>query len=247
IEENEEHSGFMGSIYNNVLYGGYKLHGTETGRMSGGGGLDSSINYQNMPTPKEFRKLFLPHDGYVIGKVDYDAMEVAIASQISGAGVLEELILSGKDPHSHLAVGLAKLLNWETTYEEVYQKAKIEKNEKFVDLRDSAKGLQFQCLAAETKIRTNKGILRIDEIVPLINIGKFTPYFGDIKLLNRNNTEMSISHTIYKQNCELLDIELEDGTIISVTPDHEILIIRKGIELKILASELTNKDELVSI
>ncbi|MDD5651143.1 MAG: DNA polymerase, partial [Candidatus Nanoarchaeia archaeon] len=42
IEENEEHSGFMGSIYNNVLYGGYKLHGTETGRMSGGGGLDSS-------------------------------------------------------------------------------------------------------------------------------------------------------------------------------------------------------------
>lgn len=150
-EEEQESSGFMASIYSNRLYGGYKLYGTETGRMSGGGGLDSSINYQNMPTPREFRKLFLPRDGYVIGKVDYDAMEVAIASQISGSGILEKLILSGKDPHSYLAVELAKLLNWETTYEEVYQKAKIEKDQKFSKLRDDSKGLQFQNLYGATK------------------------------------------------------------------------------------------------
>jgi DNA polymerase-1 len=148
--ENEE-VGFMASIYEKRLYGGYKLYGTETGRMSGGGGLDSSINYQNMPTATEFRKIFLPREGYVIGKVDYDAMEVVITSQIAGSGILEELILSGKDAHSYLAVELAKLLNWETTYEEVYQKAKIEKDEKFNDLRDDAKVLAFQNIYGATK------------------------------------------------------------------------------------------------
>lgn len=150
-EENKENTGFMASIYKNRLYGGYKLYGTETGRMSGGGGLDSSINYQNMPTPQEFRKIFLPSDGYVIGKVDYDAMEVAIASQISGEGVLEQLILSGKDPHSYLAVKLARLLGWQTTYDEVFKKGKLEKDPKFAKLRDDAKTLSFQNLYGATK------------------------------------------------------------------------------------------------
>jgi hypothetical protein len=69
LEENNK--GFLASIYKGRLHGGYKLHGTETGRMSGGGGLGSSINWQNMPKTKEFRKIFLPSKNMVMAFADY--------------------------------------------------------------------------------------------------------------------------------------------------------------------------------
>jgi DNA polymerase I-like protein with 3'-5' exonuclease and polymerase domains len=247
LEENDK--GFLASMYKGRLHGGYKLHGTETGRMSGGGGLGSSINWQNMPKTKEFRKIFLPSKNMVMAFADYDAMEVCIFSQISGPGVLESLILENKDMHCYTAVKLMKLMGIETTYEEVYSKTKIDGQEDpiFVKWRTDSKGNNFQCLASKTRIKTNKGILNIEEIVPKINSGKFSKYTGDIKLLNRFGDTKEISHTIYKENCELLDVELEDGNTISITPDHEMLIIRDNIEIKILAKELRDEDDLVSI
>jgi len=144
LEENEK--GFLASIYNNRLYGGYKLHGTETGRMSGGGGLGSSINWQNMPKTKEFRKIFLPSKNMVMAFADYDAMEVCIFSQISGPGILESLILENKDMHCYTCVQLFELLNKKTTYEEVFSKTKIDGQEdkEFVEWRGKSKSLNFQ-------------------------------------------------------------------------------------------------------
>lgn len=150
-EENEK--GFLASMYEGRLYGGYKLHGTETGRMSGGGGLDSTINWQNMPTQKEFRKLFLASEGYVIGAADYSAMEVCIYSQLAGTGVLESLILDHKDMHCFTAVKLMKMFGIDTTYEEVYDKTQIEgKEDKFFkEWRQTSKKNNFEGLYGATK------------------------------------------------------------------------------------------------
>lgn len=147
--------GFLASINNGRLHGGYKLHGTETGRMSGGGGLDSTVNYQNMPTPEAFRKLFLCEKDSVMAFADYDAMEVCILSQISGSGPLEDLILNNKDMHCYTAVALYKLLHpgEDITYEEIFEKTKVEGKEvkEFVKLRKDSKGLNFQCSYGATK------------------------------------------------------------------------------------------------
>ena len=150
-EENEK--GFLASMYNGRLYGGYKLHGTETGRMAGGGGLDSTINWQNMPTQKEFRKMFLASNGYVVGASDFDMMEICTCSQLAGTGVLESLILDNKDMHCFTATTLMKLFGINTTYEEVFSKTKIEGKEdkKFKDWRHKSKILNFQGLYGATK------------------------------------------------------------------------------------------------
>lgn len=142
----ENGKGFLQSLYKGRLHGGYKLHGTDTGRMSGGGGLNSTVNYQNMPTPKEFRKLFLSKG--IMASADYTAMEVSILSQISGKGPLEELILNKKDMHCYTAAALYKLVyNEEISYEEIYEKTQVEGKEdpKFVKLRKDAKGTNFMC------------------------------------------------------------------------------------------------------
>lgn len=146
-------TGFLASVYKGRLYGGYKLHGTETGRMSGGGGLNSTINWQNMPKTKEFRMLFLPSKGAVFGTSDYDAMEVCIASQIAGPGVLEQLILENKDMHCYTAVQLMEMLGVQTTYEEVVAKTKVEGQEdaEFLKYRADAKGVNFSGLYGSTE------------------------------------------------------------------------------------------------
>ena len=153
--EENENIGFLASMHEGRLYGGYKLYGTETGRASGGGGLSSSINPQNFPATEEFRKLFLASDGYMLGMADYDAMEIAITSQISGSGPLEKVILSGKDPHCYLAVNLAKLQGLETTYDEINLKSKdkeeIKKDPKFKNLRGDSKTLGFQAIYGATE------------------------------------------------------------------------------------------------
>lgn len=106
--------GLINSIYKNRLHGGFKLHGTKTGRMAGGGGLDSTVNLQNQPKTKEFKKLFLPSEGFIFGDLDYDSMEVNIGSQISGPGELEKLILAGKDMHTWTASKIAEKLDRKT-------------------------------------------------------------------------------------------------------------------------------------
>jgi len=156
IESNEEESkeiGFLASIYNGRLHGGYKLYGTETGRMSGGGGLASTINWQNMPKTKEFRKMFLSLIDFVMGYSDYDAMEVAILSQLAGKGPLEQIILDKKDMHCYTCVNLAKLKGISTTYEEIFAKTKIEGQEdkEFIKMRTDSKVLNFQASYGATK------------------------------------------------------------------------------------------------
>ncbi len=39
-----------------------------------------------MQKDESFRKIFLPTEGYIFAKYDYDAMEVCIGSQVSGKG-----------------------------------------------------------------------------------------------------------------------------------------------------------------
>lgn len=119
-DEEDDEEGYMQSLHNNKLYGAYKLHGTDTGRAASGTDKDQQesvkvskkgsfgINFQNIPAKKEFRKLFLVPEGYVLGNADYDSMEISIFSQFAGKGVFEDIILSGKDPHCCTLVAIFK-------------------------------------------------------------------------------------------------------------------------------------------
>lgn len=191
LKDKTKKKGFFASIHNNKLYGGYKLHGTDTGRASGGGGLDSTINFQNMPKTKEFRKLFLCPKDYVIGYADYEGMEVSIASQIAGKGALEQFILEGKDPHSNMGAKIYKYFyNEEIDYNSFYKKAKIEKDEKYIQIRDKGKGTYFQCIYGATNFGISKELnVTIDEADILINVFKET--YPEIDRYIQSNREFA--------------------------------------------------------
>lgn len=245
--EDNANDGLLGSIFEQRLHGGFNLHGTETGRMSSSGGLSSSVNLQNMTKRKQFRKIFAPRPGHVFLSGDYQGMEVVQASQMSGPGNLEKVLLEGKDFHCFTGRKIMEIMGRDVTYEEFEHRAKVLKEEEFVKYRNWSKSLNFSCLTGDTLIKTSFGILRIDEVVPEINSGIFTQYIGSLRLLNRNSEERQITHTIFKENQEILDIYLSDASKISITPDHKMIIYKDGEEIKVNAEELTTNDSLVHI
>lgn len=151
--DSKKRKGFIWSIHNKRLHTGYKLHGTETGRMAGGGGLDSSINFQNIQGIYEFRKMFLPEAGYLILEADYKTMEVAIAAQLSGDKVLEDIIMNDKDFHSMTGTTIMNLQGKDITYEEFFSRVNVEGKEDPVlkKYRKAAKLTNFGILYGTTK------------------------------------------------------------------------------------------------
>lgn len=137
--------GLTSSILDWRLYGNFLLFGTETGRMSSSGGLRGKVNLQNMPKKEDFRKIFKPRPNYTFMEYDYASMEIRQASQISGPGPLEQVILKGLDPHSYTGVNVYKIQTGKTiTYEEFHRKAKKEEIPEFAELRGKSKTVNFQ-------------------------------------------------------------------------------------------------------
>lgn len=137
--------GLLSSVYNGRLFGEFSVSGTETGRLSSSGGLVGTVNLQNFPKTLDFRKLFMPEDGFIFAEVDYVAMEVSILSQISGPGPLEKVILQGIDPHCYTGVAIYNATyNKTMTYEEFFSLAKIQEVKEFKEFRNLGKTCNFQ-------------------------------------------------------------------------------------------------------
>ena len=84
-----------------ILRPNYNLHGTETGRLSSSGG----VNTQNFPKRKlkEMRNIFKAPDGYVILSLDYSQLEFRVAVSLMNAEPIIEMIKEGLDVHLHWA------------------------------------------------------------------------------------------------------------------------------------------------
>lgn len=94
------------------------------------------------------------------------------------------------------------------------------------------------CLVEGTNISTDRGLVPIE----LINIGDVVNSFDvESQEYVLNEVEQIFKRTY---DGDLIDIELEDGTIISITPNHEIYTKNRG---WILADELTINDDILYI
>lgn len=78
--------------------GSYKLHGTETGRLS-----SSEPNMQNMPRAKRIKNLFRAKPGYKLLQLDYSQAELRVLGVLSNDDFLIESYREDKDLHSNVA------------------------------------------------------------------------------------------------------------------------------------------------
>jgi intein/homing endonuclease len=118
----------------------------------------------------------------------------------------------------------------------------VKKNEPYKDYRFKAK-----CFKKGTLIETNKGAVRVEDFVPEVNKGYLTPFIGDLKLKDRFGNIKDIKGTIYEESLEMFRFELENGDTFEVTPEHRFKILREGKEIEVLAKDVLDTDEFISL
>jgi hypothetical protein len=105
------------------------------------------------------------------------------------------------------------------------------------------------CLVPDTEIMTTNGPVSIQSLFDSIGVDPssveektFIPFDREVVVLDENNQEQKITSLYVNGVSEVLDIEMEDGLVVSVTPNHKFLTARGWVR----ADELTEEDDIVS-
>lgn len=88
---------------NNIIHCEFKLHGTETGRLS-----SANPNMQNIPRDSSIKKLFIARPGYTLIQLDYSQAELRVLAYISGDEHLIDCYVNGRDLHTEMQKKLFK-------------------------------------------------------------------------------------------------------------------------------------------
>ena len=86
-----------------VIHCEFKLHGTETGRLS-----SSNPNMQNIPRNSDIKRLFQARPGYKYIQLDYSQAELRVLAYISNDEHLKQCYIDGKDLHAEIQKKLFK-------------------------------------------------------------------------------------------------------------------------------------------
>ena len=86
-----------------VIHCEFKLHGTETGRLS-----SANPNMQNIPRNSLIKKLFIARPGYTLIQLDYSQAELRVLAYISQDENLIECYCEGRDLHTEIQKRLFK-------------------------------------------------------------------------------------------------------------------------------------------
>jgi DNA polymerase-1 len=101
-------------VVNGRIHPNYNIHGTATGRLS-----CDSPNLQNIPKEGEeaklIRKAFVPKEGHLLIRLDYQQMELRMLANVSHDAYLTYALRSGKDLHTYTG---QKIFNKEVLTEE---------------------------------------------------------------------------------------------------------------------------------
>lgn len=98
------------------------------------------------------------------------------------------------------------------------------------------------CVAGDTILSTDKGEMRMDELVRRFKNGE------SIKVASFDLEKMSVEFSnvsaamLTRANANIIEIETDDGRRLSLTPDHRVYTKNRGY---VQAAELTGDDELV--
>lgn len=80
------------------IHSTFKLHGTETGRLS-----SAEPNLHNIPRDKSIKHIFMAEKGKVLLQLDYSQAELRVLALLSGDPWLRQVYIDGKDLHSAVA------------------------------------------------------------------------------------------------------------------------------------------------
>lgn len=100
------------------------------------------------------------------------------------------------------------------------------------------------CISGDTLVKTDKGDIKMIDLLKRYEDGeKFKAYSYNI---STSNVELKdITNALKtRENANLIELELEDGSTVKLTPDHKVFTENRGY---IEASQLTQNDVLIQI
>jgi len=230
--------------------GSYRVHTTLAFMLAESGrNKSSNPNLQNQPShgwKADFvKKIFCtPSKDYVFMSADYSGLQLRLAGITSKDPVMRRAFIhEGGDLHSRTAyeVILNKTYKGNSITFNDFMEYKEAENKEIKAYRQKAK-----CFVAGTQVLTNKGIINIEDFIPEVNPDGFTEYTGDIKVIDRFGNIKPIHSTYFGYTDELIEIELENGDRLEVTPDHRFPVIREGKEEVVYAKDLLETDEFIT-
>ena len=89
--------------FENIIHCEFKLHGTETGRLS-----SSNPNMQNIPRNSLIKNLFRAREGYQLLQLDYSQCELRVLAYVSQDEKLSQVYIDGRDLHSEMQAQVFK-------------------------------------------------------------------------------------------------------------------------------------------
>ena len=115
--------------------------------------------------------------------------------------------------------------------------------EPFATYRQDAKA----CFSGDTEILMASGeTKRLDSFVPPINKNYFTLNVDSaLKVLTPSGKEEQVLYTFYGETKEWIEIDLESGDTIKVTPNHDCMVVRDNKRIKIKAENIVETDKFV--
>jgi hypothetical protein len=171
----------------------YKYKGQEYGtKVIKRGHSVPSINFQQIPRAKEFRKVFVPEEGHVILNADYSNLELVCFAQTSydlfGFSDMREELNKGKNLHDVTAFEIYKLENPKVKEAE-FKQMLLDKNEKAIEVRNMAKIINLgipggQSSNTASRIAKERGLdISEEQMRSLFNMAKgrfkeFLKFFG---------------------------------------------------------------------
>jgi ribonucleoside-diphosphate reductase alpha chain len=100
------------------------------------------------------------------------------------------------------------------------------------------------CVSGDTIVSTDKGEIRMDDLVERYKNGekfKAFTYNTDTKIVELEDIVFADKT---RDNANVISLEMEDGTILKLTPDHKVYTENRGY---VKASELTEDDILIEM
>lgn len=195
-------STYIDGLYSEVWEDGnyhseFKINGTVTGRMSSG--------FHTLPRASSVKRLFISKwkdQGGLFSGSDMSQLELRVTAAVANEPAWIKAYEENKDLHQITASNMFNIPFDEVTKEQ----------------RTIGK-----CVTGDTLIETDRGSVRIEELVGNSPNDEVVLYLGDVKILTIDGYK-PIERIYRRENTEIVEVMLEDGKALGCTPHHEFVI-----------------------
>jgi DNA polymerase I-like protein with 3'-5' exonuclease and polymerase domains len=207
----------------NFIAGGICCHNSSNGP-----------NFQNISSKGGIREAFIPAPGTKLVVADYNQLELRmggfLAHRVFGKSNIVNQYAQGIDLHeatrrTYDAMGVDRFNEAAVGAEEARRNAKV-------------------CVTGDTVLMTDRGLVRIDDVVDPTAAGELRPIKSPLRVASDTDT-LPVESIYYGGVKQVFEVTTEHGLQLRCTPEHRCVVLERGEVRRIKLEELHVGDHLL--